>query len=294
MSRKLIVIGIAIIVLGITALSATYTVNEQQHAIVLQFGEPLRADSRAGLHFKTPFVQDVVYIDDRVLDYDADLGEIPTSDQKQVIVDVFVRYRVIDPIQFVRRAGTVTTFERQLARIISGRTQAAMSSVDLATLLSAKRNDVMTSVTKDVRAETKVFGVELLDVRVKRIDLPRQNSEAVIQRMETYRRQEAVRIRAEGDRDALRIKAEADKRVRVIMAEAEKKAQILRGEGDGKATEVYNKAFGTDPDFFEFWQCMQSVREGLASGGTRYVGMPSSDLLFQLCQNPRRPATTTN
>jgi membrane protease subunit HflC len=294
MSRKFVAIGIAIIAVGITLLSATFTVGEQQHAIVLQFGEPMRAHNQPGLHFKVPFVQDVVYVDDRVLDFDADLGEIPTADQKQVLVDAFARYRIEEPVQFVQRAGSVATFERQLSRILSGRVQAAISRVDLQTLLTAKRAEIMTAVTKDVREETKVFGVEILDVRLKRIDLPRQNSEAVIQRMETQRRQEAVRIRAEGAKESQRIQAEADKRVRVIKAEAEKKGTILRGEGEAQATEIYNKAFAADRSFFEFWQCMQSVRDGLATN-TRFVGTPSGELLFQLCQNPRRaPETAKN
>jgi membrane protease subunit HflC len=290
----LIALGVGIIALGIVFLSSIFTVKEAEQAIVLELGRFVRLESKPGLHFKVPFIQNVSYFDRRVLDFEADLGEINTSDQKQTLVDTYTRYRITDALKFFQTARSIENFEARrddapLNAIIKSNVRQVISRVDLATLLTAKRAEVMKDITKRVHGEMERFGVEVIDVRLKRIDLPQQNADAVQQRMETQRRQEAIRIRAEGDKESQTIRADADKRVRVIRAEAEQKANILRGEGEGTAQEIFNRAFGQDKDFFEFWQCMQTVREGLTSG-TRLVGTPSSELLFQLCRNPRPTA----
>ena len=294
MPRRLIAAGVGIIVLGIVALSSVFTVKEAEQAIVLQLGAFVRIESTPGLHFKAPFIQNVSYFDKRVLDFEADLGEINTSDQKQTIVDTYTRYRIKDALKFFQTARSIENFEARrddapLNAYIKSTVRQVFGRTELTTLLTAKRAEVMKDITKRVHDEMDRFGVEVLDVRLKRIDLPQQNADAVQQRMETQRRQEAIRIRAEGDKESQRIRADADKQVRVIRAEAEQKANILRGEGEGTAQEIFNRAFGQDKDFFEFWQCMQTVREGLATG-TRLVGTPSAELLFQLCKNPRPAA----
>jgi membrane protease subunit HflC len=289
MSRRLVALGVGVLVLGIVALSSYFTVREAQQAIVLELGRFVRVEPRPGLHFKLPFIQSVLYFDKRVLDVEADLGEIPTKDQKQTLVDTYARYRIVDTLKFYQTADTPERFEARGGRLdvlIKSNVREVFGRVDLATLLTAKRAEVMREITKRVQGELDRFGVEVIDVRIKRIDLPQQNADAVQQRMETQRRQEAIKIRAEGDKESQRIRADADKQVRVIRAEAEQKANILRGEGEGTAQEIYNRAFGQDKEFFEFWQCMQTVRDGLSSG-TRLVGMPSADLLLQLCRNPR-------
>jgi membrane protease subunit HflC len=297
MSRRLIAIGVGIIVLGIVALSSVFVVQEQEQAIVLELGRFVRVEQRPGLHVKLPFIQDVRIFDKRVLDYEADLGEINTSDQKQTQVDTYARYRIDDPLMFLQTARSLERFETKredgvLSTIIKSNVREVFAKVDLATLLTAKRADVMADITQRVHKEVKSFGVEIIDVRIKRIDLPQANSEAVQKRMEAQRRQEATRIRAEGNKESLRITAEADKQVRVINAEADQKANILRGEGEGTAQEIYNRAFGQDREFFEFWQCMQTVREGLATG-TRLVGTPTPELLFQFCRSTPRAAGAT-
>jgi membrane protease subunit HflC len=295
MPRSFIAAGVGVIFLGLIGMSSTFVVQEQDQAVVLAFGRFVRVEQQPGLHLKYPWpFQEVRYYDKRVLDFEADLGEINTSDQKQTIVDTYTRYRITDPLKFFQTAGTIEGFESRreeapLNAFIKSNVREVFARVDLATLLTAKRAEVMKEITKRVHDQLTSFGVEVIDVRLKRIDLPQQNREAVQQRMETQRRQEAIRIRAEGDKESQRIRAEADKQVRVIRAEAEQKANILRGEGEGTAQEIFNRAFGQDKDFFEFWQCMQTVREGLASG-TRLVGTPSAELLFQLCKNPRPAA----
>jgi membrane protease subunit HflC len=229
-----------------------------------------------------------------VLDFEADLGEINTSDQKQTVVDTYTRYRIVDALKFFQTARAVENFEARrddapLNALIKSNVREVFARVSLATLLTAKRAEVMKEITQRVHGEMERFGVEIIDVRIKRIDLPQQNRDAVQQRMEAQRRQEAIRIRADGDKEAQRIRAEADKQVRVIRAEAEQKGNILRGEGEGTAQEIYNRAFGQDKEFFEFWQCMQTVRDSLSTG-TRLVGTPSAELLFQLCKNTRQGA----
>ena len=294
MPRKLIAAGVAIIVLGIVALSSLFTVQESEQAIVLELGRFVRLENNPGLHYKLPFIQNVRYFDKRVLDFEADLGEINTSDQKQTVVDTYTRYRITDALKFFQTARATENFEARrddapLNALIKSNVREVFARVELATLLTAKRAEVMREITKRVHDEMERFGVEIIDVRIKRIDLPQQNRDAVQQRMEAQRRQEAIRIRADGDKEAQRIRAEADKQVRVIRAEAEQKGNILRGEGEGTAQEIYNRAFGQDKDFFEFWQCMQTVKDGLSTG-TRLIGTPSSDLLFQLCKNTRQGA----
>jgi membrane protease subunit HflC len=295
MARGLIITGVGIVVLGIVGLSSIYTVPMQEQAIVLELGRFVRVESQPGLHFKIPFIQNVRYFDKRVLDFEADLGEINTADQKQTQVDTYARYRIIEPLKFMLTAGSLERFESHredavLNTIIKSNVREVFAKVELSTLLTSKRADVMADITNRVRKEMQSFGVQVIDVRLKRIDLPAQNSEAVLQRMESQRRQEAIRIRAEGDKEAQRIQAEADKQVRVIKAEAEQKANVLRGEGEAAAQQIYNRAYGQDTDFFEFWQCLRTVREGLAKS-SRLVGAPSSELLFQLCRTPNRTTT---
>lgn len=292
MSRRLIAAGVGVVALGIVGLSSVFTVQEAEQGIVLELGRFVRVEKQPGLHFKIPFIQSVRYFDKRVLDFEADLGEINTKDQKQTVVDTYARYYIDDVLKFYQTAEAFERFEGRGGRLdvlIKSNVREVFARVELATLLTAKRAAVMQEITKRVQDELERFGVKVIDVRLKRIDLPQQNADAVQQRMEAQRRQEAVGIRAEGDKEAQRIRADADKQVRVIRAEAEQKANILRGEGEGRAQEIFNRAFGQDKDFFEFWQCMQTVREGLSTG-TRLVGTPSAELLFQLCRNPRQSA----
>ncbi len=291
MSRALIFAGAGVVLAGVVGLSSVFVVQEYEQGIVLELGRFVRVENRPGLHFKTPFIQDVRYFDKRVLDFDADIGEIPTRDQKQTLVDTYARYRIVDPLKFFQTARTTEAFEsrREDATfnvIIKSHVREVFARVDLATLLTARRAEVMREITQRVKVQAEQFGVEVLDVRIKRIDLPPQNADAVQARMETQRRQEAIRIRADGEKERQRIEGEADRQVRVIRAEAEQKANILRGEGEGIAQGIYNKAFGQDREFFEFWMCMQTVREGLATG-TRLVGTPKADILFELCRTPQ-------
>lgn len=270
-------LGVAVIVLGVLGFSAVFTVHQAEQALVLQFGKVVRPVQEAGLHFKIPFVQTVIYFDRRVLDYDNPPGEIPTLDQKQMVVDTFARYRIVDPLAFFQTVTNEEGMKTRLSNIIDTNLRNVLGAVPLTTILTEQRADLMKTIAKLVDQEGKRFGINVIDVRMKRVDLPEENTQAISRRMQTQREQEARKIRAEGGREDKRIRAEADKQSRIIVAQGQKQSEILRGEGDGKAQEIYNAAFGQDPKFFRFYESMKSYRQGLGGDTTRFVGPPDGD-----------------
>ncbi len=273
----LLIAGILILAVMFLGGSSLYTVHQAQQALVLQFGQPIQVVDKPGLNYKLPFVQNVVYFDKRVLDFDADRSEVPTLDQKQVEVDAFARYRIVDPLLFFQRARDEAFLKQQLSAIISSNLRQVFGEVPMAKVFTEERARLMERITQQVSTQAKTFGVDVIDVRIKRVDLPEENSQAIFRRMQTQREQEARKIRAEGGRDAQAIRAEADKRVRVIVADAQKRAQILRGEGEAEATRIYNAAYSKDPDFFDFVRSLQAMSRGLGGDTTRYVGPPDGD-----------------
>lgn len=290
MSRLRIFLVVLLVAAGIVAYLSVYIVHERDQALILQFGKVVKVEKEPGIHFKWPFVQTAQFFDRRVRYYDAAAWEIPTSDQKQVLIDTFARYRIVNPLLFHQTARAVSQFEQNLRSIMNATTAAVFARVDLSTLLTPRRSELMTEITQTVHKQVEAFGVNLIDVRVKRLDLPTENSEAIFRRMETQRRQEATRIRAEGARQAKAVRADADKKSRIIKADAERKSQIFRGEGEAKAQETYNKAYGQDPKFFEFWIAMNALRQSLNSETTRYVGPADGDF-FRFFGNMSGTAT---
>ncbi|MEZ5647879.1 MAG: protease modulator HflC [Alphaproteobacteria bacterium] len=275
-SRSLIYIllGFAILLVGYLSV---FTVQETERAIVLNLGKPVRSIAQPGLNFKYPLIETVLYFDDRVLDFDASPGEIPTKDQKQVVVDAFARYRIVDPLEFFRTARAESQFRGTLNNIMGQSLRAVIGEVQLEEVLTERRATLMADVARLVGEGVKSFGVEIIDVRIKRVDLPDANSQAVFRRMQTQREQEARKFRAEGQRDANFVRAEADRQVRVLVAEAQKRREILRGEADAEATKIYAGAYGRDPAFFDFYRSLQAMRRGLDSENTRYIGPPDGD-----------------
>jgi membrane protease subunit HflC len=277
MSGTRLGIGLLVLFVIVIGLSSMFTVSEREQVLVLQFGEVKRLVNASGLHFKLPLIQNTVYYDRRVLDYDARSEEMPTRDQKQIVVNAFARYRIIDPLKFFQTVNNEQGMDTQLGNIINSSLRAELTRVDLATVLTPERANLMRRIADNVRKEGNAYGVDVLDVRFKRVDLPEENSQAIFRRMQTQREQEARRIRAQGDKDARTIRADADKQVRVIKAEANKRADILRGEGDGQAQKIYNQAYGRDPSFFDFWATMNSYRDSLEKDNTRYIGPADGD-----------------
>ena len=277
MSKLAIFGGILAIVIGIMAFSSMFVIRENEQALILQFGNPQNQVDDAGLHFKTPFIQDVIYFDKRVLDYDASAAEIPTLDQKQLVVDAFARYKIIDPLKFYQTVATESIAESQLNNIINSNLRDSFGQQMFTKLMTETRAKLLAEISKKVDTAMRSLGIQVIDVRIKRVDLPEENSQAIFRRMQTQREQEARRIRAEGDRKAREIRADADKQQRVIVAEAKKTSEILRGEGDAVATKLYNDAFGRDRDFFDFYRSLQAMRTGLTGDTTSYVGPPQGE-----------------
>ena len=277
MSRTNSIIGIAVFIIGVILYSSTFVIREDEQALVLQFGDPRREVKEAGLNFKVPFIQDAVYFDKRVLDFDASAAEVPTLDQKQLVVDSFARYRIVDPLKFYQTVVFEANAEAQINNIISAALRDAFGKELFTLLMTEKRALLMVGVTKTVDLAARNLGIEVVDVRIKRVDLPEENSQAIFRRMQTQREQEARGIRAEGDKKAWEIRADADKQQRVIVAEAKKTSEILRGEGDAVATKLYNQAFGNDRDFFDFYRSLQAMRKGLIGESTSYVGPPRGE-----------------
>ena len=277
MSRTNLIIGIAVFIIGVIVASSTFVIREDEQALVLQFGDPRREVKEAGLNFKVPFIQDAVYFDKRVLDFDASAAEVPTLDQKQLVVDSFARYRIVDPLKFYQTVVFEANAEAQINNIISAALRDAFGQELFTLLMTEKRALLMVGVTKTVDLAARNLGIEVVDVRIKRVDLPEENSQAIFRRMQTQREQEARGIRAEGDKKAREIRADADKQQRVIVAEAKKTSEILRGEGDAVATKLYNQAFGNDRDFFDFYRSLQAMRKGLTGESTSYVGPPRGE-----------------
>ena len=277
MSRTSSIIGIAVFIIGVIIYSSTFVIREDEQALVLQFGDPRREVKEAGLNFKVPFIQDAVYFDKRVLDFDASAAEVPTLDQKQLVVDSFARYRIVDPLKFYQTVVFEANAEAQINNIISAALRDAFGKELFTLLMTEKRAKLMVGVTSTVDQAARNLGIEVVDVRIKRVDLPEENSQAIFRRMQTQREQEARGIRAEGDKKAREIRADADKQQRVIVAEAKKTSEILRGEGDAVATKLYNQAFGNDRDFFDFYRSLQAMRKGLTGESTSYVGPPRGE-----------------
>ena len=275
--KKLKIIIPNIEVLAFISYLTMFTVNAIQQAIILQFGDPKRVIQKAGLNFKIPFVQNVVLLDKRILNLDAPSEEIIASDQKRLIVDAFARFKIEDPLKFYISVGNERVARSRLSTIINSRIRGVLGKEELATLVSKERARLMDKITEDVNAEASKLGIEIIDVRIKRADLPQANSEAVYRRMQTERLREAKEFRAEGAEIAQTVRSTADKEVTIILAEANKKSEILKGEGDGKRNKIFADAFGKDPNFFSFYRAMQSYEKSLIGGETSLILSPDSE-----------------
>jgi modulator of FtsH protease HflC len=258
-------------------LSAFFTVHQTQQALILQFGRPIRVVQEPGLHLKVPFVQNAVYFDRRVLDYDAAAAEVILGDQKRLVVDSFLRYRIDDPLRFYQAVQTERELRDRIDAVLDASMREALGQVPLFTVLSADRSALMGQIRDQVNEQATNFGIDVIDVRLKRADLPPENSQAVYRRMQTEREREAKELRAQGAELATRIRARADRERRVLIAEAMREAQVTRGEGDAQAVRIFGEAFGQDEDFFVFYRSMQAYREAFQDQNTSFVLSPDSE-----------------
>ncbi len=270
-----LIIGVAVIALGILATTVLFTVHQTQQVIVLQFGSPVRVSSEAGLDWKLPW-QSLEYYDKRLLNLDPPVERIILADQKPLLVDAFARYLITDPLRFFNTVRTERELRVRLGSIVNSNLRNVMGNFNLAGVLSEERAEIRNQIRQTVNEQAQRFGIEIVDVRLRRADLPKETSQAVYERMKTERQREAAEFRAQGFEMAQRIKAGADREATVIRAEAEREAEILRGEGEGARTRILNAAYGTDPDFFSFYRSMQAYERALGEG-TYMVLSPDSE-----------------
>jgi membrane protease subunit HflC len=267
----------AVVVVGVIIFQSLFIVQEINQAIVLQFGDPKKIISKAGLNFKLPFIQNVVFLDKRILNLDNDPQEVIAADQKRLIVDAIARFKIVDPLKFYISVGNERVARSRLSTIINSRIRGVLGTQELATLLSTDRTKQMAIIQNDVNTEAKTLGIQIVDVRIKRADLPQANSEAIYKRMQTEREREAKEFRAQGAEIAQKIRSTADKDVTVLLAEANKKSEIMKGEGDGLRNKIFADAFGKDPQFFGFYRAMQAYEKALIGGETSLILSPDSE-----------------
>ncbi len=275
----IIAVGLALAVL---AYMSVFTVTQTDQALVLQLGEHKRTVKQPGLHFKLPFIQNVIYLDKRILNLDLKPEEIVSSDQKRMVVDAIARFRIIDPLLTFQTRRNERGVSQALETMVSSSVREVLAREQFITLLSGERADLMRQIRDSVNAAAHSFGVEIIDVRLRRVDLPARNSQSIYERMNTARRQEAQEIRAEGQEQALRIRAEAERERTILLANAERDGQILRGQGDSEAVRIFAEAFGRDVEFFEFYRSMQAYKVALQPGDTTLVLSPNSEFFKYL------------
>ncbi len=271
------ILGGLILAIAVLAFFSIFIVKEVNQAIVLQFGDPKRIISKPGLNFKIPFIQNVVYLDKRILNLDTPPEEVIASDQKRLIVDAFARFQIIDPLKFYISVGNERVARSRLSTILNSRIRNVLGQQELQTLLSEDRSKQMALIQEGVNREAQNFGIKINDVRIKRADLPQANSDAIFRRMQTEREREAKEFRAKGAEMAVTITSTADKEVTVILADAEKESQIMKGEGDGQRNKIFADAFGQDPEFFAFYRAMQAYEKALIGGETSLILSPDSE-----------------
>ena len=280
--------GVLVLVAAIVAVVAylsLFTVHQTRQALVLRLGEPVDVITQPGLHYKIPFIENVIYIDKRILDVESPAQEVIASDQKRLVVDAFARYKITDALQFYRTVGSIEGGNARLLTFLNSGLRRVLGEATLTQVVRDQRENLMGQVRKQLSEEAKSFGIEVVDVRIRRADLPEQNSQAVFRRMQTERQQEASQFRAQGAQKGQEIRARADRDVTVLVADATSTAERTRGEGDAERNRIFAEAFGKDVEFFAFYRAMQAYEAGLRSNETRMLLRPDSEF-FRFFMNP--------
>jgi membrane protease subunit HflC len=259
---------------------ALFTVPQWMQAMVVQLGEPVRVVQEPGLYWKIPFVQQVTYFDRRLFDYDAASKDILTVDKQQLSVDNYSRWRIADPLQFYRTVRDERGAQSRLDDIVYSDLRETLGRHTLRDIVSEKRDQLMADVTARSAEKAKVYGIEIVDVRIKRADLPEKNEQTVFGRMRSERERQAKKFRAEGDEEARKIRSESDKQVQILLADATQQGEVIRGEGDANATRIFAEAYGRDPDFYAFQRTLEAYRSALASGTTVILSPKSEFFRF--------------
>ncbi len=276
--------------LAFVAFNSIFIVYQTQQALVLQFGDVKRAVSSPGLHFKVPFVQNVVLLDKRILNLDSPVQEVISNDPKRLVVDAFARYKITNPLKFYQSLGNSRVANSRLSTLLNSAVRRVLGAASFIDIVRDKRPQLMQQISRQINAEGKTFGITVVDVRIRRADLPETNSEAIYKRMQTERQQMATEIRAKGNEQSQRIRAKADRDVSVLVAEARRDGEKIRGQGDGERNRIYAEAFGKDPEFFAFYRSMIAYEEGLKGEGTTMVLSPTSEFFHYFRDASGKPA----
>lgn len=266
---------IALLVLALLSQSI-FTVNQMETAIVLQLGEPLDDVYKPGLHFKLPFIQKVIYFDARVLDYEASSREAFTVDKKAIVLDNYARWRITDPLQFYRTMRTLVGAQARLDDVVYSQLRAMVGAYTLSEVVSTQRAAIMTEVTEKVKGIMKGFGVEVLDVRIKRTDLPAENLRAIFDRMRAERERQAKQYRSEGEEESTRIRSDADRQKAIILADAARDSQIIRGDADARAAQIYADAYNKNKDFYAFQRWLEAMRTSFNENSKMVLSSPEA------------------
>jgi membrane protease subunit HflC len=279
------VIALIAVIVGYGSL---FTLYQTHQALVVRLGQPVRVVTEPGLNFKLPLIDNVIRIDKRILDLENPAQEVIASDQKRLVVDAFARYRVHDALRFYQTLGSVERANSQLSTMMNSSLRRVLGETTFTHVVRDERAALMARIRELLDREAKAFGITVVDVRIRRADLPEQNSQAVYQRMQTERQREAAEFRALGTQRAQEIRSRADRDVTVLVADAQSRSEQIRGEGDGERNRIFAEAFGRDPDFFGFYRSMQAYEAGLGHNDTRMVLKPDSEF-FRYFTNPGSP-----
>ncbi|TKT72248.1 protease modulator HflC [Afipia massiliensis] len=273
--------------------SSLFTVSETQQVLLVRLGEPVRVVTTPGLNFKVPFIDSVISIDKRILDLENPSQEVIASDQKRLVVDAFARYRIKDPLRFYQTLGSIQAANIQLTTLLNSSLRRVLGEVPFIQVVRDERDVLMARIRDQLDREATSYGIAVVDVRIRRADLPEQNSQAVYQRMQTERQREAAEFRAQGGQRAQEIRSKADREATVIVAEANSQSEKVRGEGDGERNRLFAEAYGQDPDFFTFYRSMSAYENSLKNNDTRFLLRPDSEF-FRYFANPTGKPAAAN
>jgi modulator of FtsH protease HflC len=272
------IVGLFLLLVAlIVAYSSVFTVQQTEQALVVRLGEPVGVVTEPGLHFKAPFVDSVILIDKRILDLENPSQEIIAFDRRRLVVDAFARYRIKDPLRFYQSIGSIQAANLQLTTLLNAALRRVLGEVTFIQIVRDEREALMGRIRSQLDKEANGYGIEVVDVRIRRADLPEQNSQAVYQRMQTERAREAAEFRAQGGQKAQETRANADREATVIIAEANSTAEQVRGDGDAERNRLFAEAYSQDPEFFAFYRSMSAYENGLGKNDTRFLLQPDSD-----------------
>lgn len=282
MQHKIFILVSVLVIVLIVSSQSIFVVNQTEKALVLQLGDPVDHIFGPGLHFKIPFIQKVIFFDARILDYDARAAEALTSDKKTIVLDNYARWRVINPLEFYRTVRTIPGAQARLDDVVYSQLRAQVGSHTLTEVVSQNRSNIMSDVTRRTSEIMKEYGIEVIDVRIKRTDLPSENQRAIFGRMRAERERQAKQYRSEGVEESTKLRSQADKEQAIILAEANRKASIIQGEGDATAAKIYADTFQKSPEFYEFQRGLEALRNGLKEN--THMVLTNDDPFFRSIQ----------